>query len=225
MPHYQASLLAGGEPAVDREAGFDRIALDDGAWIDVARGWFAGADTLLDAIVGAVEWKQGRRWMYERMVDDPRLSRWFPRDAPPPHPTLIQARVALEAHYGHALGGPGLNYYRDGQDSVAWHRDRELRELDDTIVAILTVGVQRPFLIRPLGCGKSRDLSPAAGELLVMGGATQQRWEHAVPKSSRCHGPRVSISWRWGPSWNADVSRARRDDRGRSRRVRPADEP
>ena len=69
-------------------------------------------------------------------------------------------RAALEARYRVQLGAVGLNYYRDGRDSVAFHRDRELRELDDTLIAIVTLGARRPFLVRPLGGGTSRDLAP-----------------------------------------------------------------
>ena len=79
-----------------------------------------------------------------------------------------------------------MNYYRDGRDSVAPHSDRELRELDDTIVAILTLGARRPFLVRPKAGGPSRDLAPGSGDLLVMGGRMQRDWEHAVPKVARC---------------------------------------
>jgi alkylated DNA repair dioxygenase AlkB len=177
-------------------ARFERVDLGDGAWVDLARDWFVGADTLLLALVHGVEWRQGRRWMYERVVDDPRLSRWFDDGERLPHPALEEAGRALCAHYGVPLRGPGLNFYRDGQDSVAPHRDRELRHLDDTLVAILTLGARRPFHLRPLGGGRSVDLSPASGDLLVMGGRAQVTWEHSVPKV-RHAGPRVSASWRW----------------------------
>jgi alkylated DNA repair dioxygenase AlkB len=193
---YQTSLLGAGDPAVDPAVPFERTWLDDQSWVDVARGWLRGADTLLDALIESVDWQQHRRWMYERMVDDPRLSRWFTTDEPLPHPALAPVRSALEAKYDVPLGGIGLNYYRDGRDSVAPHRDRELRHLDDTLIAIVTLGARRPFLIRPKGGGKSRDISPASGDLLVMGGRTQVNWEHSVPKVKRA-GPRISVTWRW----------------------------
>jgi alkylated DNA repair dioxygenase AlkB len=193
---YQTTLLGAGDPVVDTTVPFERIWLDDRSWVDVARGWLHGADTLLDALIERVEWEQHRRWMYERMVDDPRLSRWLGADKTLPHPALPQLRSELEAHYGVPLGGIGLNYYRDGRDSVAPHRDRELRHLDDTLIGIVTLGAQRPFLIRPKGGGRSRDISPAAGDLLVMGGRTQVNWEHGVPKVKRA-GPRISVTWRW----------------------------
>ncbi len=196
MTVYQTSLLGAGDPVVDPTAPFERMWLDDKSWVDVARGWLHGADTLLDALIENVDWQQHRRWMYERMVDDPRLSRWLGADEPVPHPALPDVRGALEEKYGVPLGGIGLNYYRDGRDSVATHRDRELRHLDDTLIAIVTLGAKRPFLIRPKGGGKSRDISPASGDLLVMGGRTQVNWEHGVPKVKRA-GPRISVTWRW----------------------------
>jgi alkylated DNA repair dioxygenase AlkB len=133
--------------------------------------------------------------MYDRLVDDPRLSSWFRAGAPRPHPARTDNGVAHTPRYGLRFGAVGLNWYRDGHDSVAFHRDRELRELDDTLICIVTLGARRPFLVRPVGRGASRDLAPAAGDLLVMGGACQQEFEHGVPKVAHA-GPRVSVTWR-----------------------------
>jgi alkylated DNA repair dioxygenase AlkB len=193
----QRSLLTAGPPAIDPDAAWERIDLGAGSWVDLARGFLRGADDVLDHVVPQVPWSRGRRYMYDRMVDDPRLSHRFERRAVP-HPVLAQARDALEARYRVRLGALALNYYRDGRDSVAFHRDRELRELDDTLIAIVTLGARRPFLLRPLATrgARSRDLAPASGDLLVMGGACQQAWEHGVPKVAAA-GPRVSATWRW----------------------------
>jgi alkylated DNA repair dioxygenase AlkB len=138
--------------------------------------------------------------MYDRMVDDPRLSFRYARDDALPHPTLEVMRDALCTRYGVAFGGVGLNYYRDGNDSVAPHRDRELRDADaDTLVAIVTLGARRPFLLKPHGRrGRAVDVAPASGDLLVMGGRCQSGWEHGVPKVAHA-GPRVSCTWRWTP--------------------------
>jgi alkylated DNA repair dioxygenase AlkB len=192
----QRSLLGGGAPAVAPGAGFERIDLDGRSWVDVARAWLIGSDTLFDELVGTVAWRQGTRWMYGRMIDDPRLSCWFRAGDDLPHPALAEMKSALEARYEVRLGAVGLNYYRDGRDSVAPHRDRELRDRDDGLVAIVTLGGQRRFLVRPHGGGRSRDLAPASGDLLVMGGRTQLDWEHGVPKVARA-APRISCTWRW----------------------------
>jgi alkylated DNA repair dioxygenase AlkB len=192
----QQTLLGGGEPAVDAGARCQRTELDATSWVDVSRGWLQGADTLLEALVERVPWRQGRRWMYERMVDDPRVSAWYRAGDELPHPALVEVRRALQEQYGVPLGAVGCNYYRDGQDSVAWHRDRELRHLDRTLVAIVTLGGPRPFLVRPRGGGRSRDFRPGSGDLLVMGGRCQADWEHSVPKVRRAP-PRLSLSLRW----------------------------
>lgn len=196
MAPHQRTLFGGGPPALDPAVRFERVHLDAGSWVDVAREWLHGADELLDTLVAQVDWRRGRRRMYERMVDDPRLSRWYRAGEALPHPVLAEVCDALGARYGVRFGSVGLNYYRDGGDSVAWHADRELRALGDTRVAILTLGARRPFLVRPRGGGRSRDLAPGSGDLLVMGGRAQLDWEHAVPKV-RHAGPRVSCSWRW----------------------------
>jgi alkylated DNA repair dioxygenase AlkB len=192
----QRTLLGTDEPRIDGEARFGRTDLGDGSWIEIARSWLHGADTLLDALADGVDWQRGRRWMYDRMVDDPRLSRLYRRDDPVPHPAFDTIRAALAARYDVRFGGFGLNYYRDGRDSVAFHRDRELRHLDDTLIAIVTLGATRAFHLRPLGGGRSLDLRPGSGDLLVMGGRCQAAWEHAVPKAANV-GPRISVTLRW----------------------------
>lgn len=194
----QGNLLTAGPPEVDGTVAFERIELDDTSWVDVARGLLHGADEVMEHLVATVTWRTGRRWMYDREVDDPRLMRWWRAGEPDPHAALSACRQAIEAHYAVPLGGVGLNYYRDGHDSVAFHRDRELRH-HDTLVAVLTLGSRRPFRMRPFGGGPSIDLAPASGDLLVMGGRCQTDWEHGVPKVTRSVGARVSASWRWAP--------------------------
>jgi alkylated DNA repair dioxygenase AlkB len=134
--------------------------------------------------------------MYGRMIDDPRLSHWYDASDDLPHPALALIRTTLSSRYDVTFRAVGLNYYRDGRDSVAPHRDRELRDVDNTLVAITTLGAARPFRLRPRHGGPSVDVHPGSGDLLVMGGRTQADWEHAVPKV-RAAGPRVSISLRW----------------------------
>lgn len=207
MPAYQATLLGGSEPHVAPEPTFERITLDERSWVDVSREWLLGADTLLDGLIEHVDWRRGRRKMWDRMIDDPRLSRWYRPGEPLPHPGLAQIGAALEARYTAPLARPALNYYRDGADSVAPHADRELRVLDDTLICIVTLGSRRPFLVKPKSGGPSRDFAPGSGDLLVMGGATQIGFTHAVPKVARA-GPRVSMSWRWSNRLGASAGSA-----------------
>ncbi|HSO96286.1 MAG TPA: alpha-ketoglutarate-dependent dioxygenase AlkB [Acidimicrobiia bacterium] len=196
MTTWQATLLGAEEPGVDPAVTIARVALDETSWVDVGRGWLRGADTLLETLIATVPWRQGRRHMYGRMVDDPRLTRWYQRAETLPDPALGLIRASVSSRYDVPFGAVGLNCYRDGRDSVAPHRDRELRDVDDTLVAIVTLGAARPFRLRPRAGGTSLDVHPGSGDLLVMGGRSQADWEHAVPKV-RAAGTRVSISLRW----------------------------
>ncbi len=193
----QTSLFAAGPTKPRLEATFERTDLGGGAWVEVARDWLRGSDGLLEQLADQVEWRQRRRRMYDRVVDEPRLTRWYQAGVELPDPALVEFRTTMARRYRVRFAAMGLNFYRDGRDSVAFHADRELRHLDDTLVAILTVGTPRPFLLRPYGGGRSIDLRPGAGDLLVMGGACQARWEHAVPKVTSGVGPRISASIRW----------------------------
>jgi alkylated DNA repair dioxygenase AlkB len=178
-----------------------RTRLDDGAWIDLLPGWLTGADTLFERLAVDVPWRAERRRMYDQTVDVPRLLRFYGVDAPLPHPLLAEAREALSAHYADELGEPfataGLCYYRDGRDSVAWHGDRIGRSAhEDTMVAILSVGAPRDLALRPRGGGPVLRRPLGHGDLIVMGGSCQRTWEHAIPKTGRAAGPRISVQFR-----------------------------
>jgi alkylated DNA repair dioxygenase AlkB len=178
-----------------------RTSLTDGAWIDLRPGWLEGADLLFERLLNVVPWQAERRPMYDRVVDVPRLLSFYDEDAPLPDPALDDAKALLDAHYGGELGEPfrtaGLCLYRDGRDSVAWHGDRIGRgSTQDTTVAIISIGAPRALLLRPRGGGRALRHDLGHGDLIVMGGSCQRTWEHAVPKTSRATGPRISIQFR-----------------------------
>ncbi len=178
-----------------------RTELTDGAWVDVRPGWVGGADEVFALMRDRVDWQAERRRMYDRVLDVPRLVRFYGARETLPHPLLDDARAALSEHYAAELGEPfataGLCYYRDGRDSVAWHGDRIGRgRTDDTMVAIVSVGTPRPLLLRPASGGRSLRFQLGHGDLLVMGGSCQRTWEHCVPKVDASTGPRISIQFR-----------------------------
>lgn len=178
-----------------------RTHLGDGAWLDVQRGWLHGADELFDLLATQVPWRAEQRHMYDRQVAVPRLLAWYGETDPFPHPVLTGARQSLTTHYERELREPfrtaGLCYYRTGQDSVAWHGDRIGRgATEDTMVAILSIGAPRPLLLRPRGGGHAHRYELGHGDLIVMGGSCQRTWEHAVPKTTKPVGPRISVQYR-----------------------------
>jgi alkylated DNA repair dioxygenase AlkB len=137
--------------------------------------------------------------MYTRRVREPRLtSPWSLDSGKPLEPPLLDAmRRSLSARYGVLFDSAGFNLYRDGQDSVAWHSDKIRKEIEDPIIALVSLGEPRKFLLRPKGGGKSRAHHLGRGDLLVTGGTSQRAWEHAVPKVAHA-GPRLSIAFRHG---------------------------
>ena len=197
---WQPSLFGADDPAPDVSFGsLVRVDLDAESWIDHAPGWMAGADRLFAEIAGGAHWGQRRRRMYDRVVDEPRLtSGWRAGDSEQLKPEVLEAaRRALSRRYGVEFDSVGINLYRDGSDSVAWHRDRIPEEIDQPVVALLSLGEPRRFLLRPHGGGMSRALMLGSGDLLVTGGQTQRRFDHSVPKVARA-GPRISAAFRHG---------------------------
>jgi alkylated DNA repair dioxygenase AlkB len=209
----QESLLDLGDEAVPGPLRPERVPLSRGAWVDVQRGWLAGSAPLFSRLAQAVSWRAERRRMYDRTVDVPRLLCFYGENAPLPDPALDACRAALNGYYAAELGEPfvtaGLCFYRDERDSVAWHGDTIGRgSTEDTMVAIVSLGEARPLLLRPRpSAGPDGAIRPGRGagtvrynlghgDLIVMGGSCQRTWEHAVPKSARPAGPRISVQFR-----------------------------
>ncbi|MHB8244861.1 MAG: alpha-ketoglutarate-dependent dioxygenase AlkB [Acidimicrobiales bacterium] len=179
----------------------ERSVLEGGAWFDLRRSWIAGSTGLFERLMTSVPWLSERRPMYDRVVDVPRLVYFYGEGEALPDRMLYVAREVLDDYYGSELGEPlctaGLCCYRDGRDSVAWHGDTMGRgSADDTIVAIVSVGAPRRLLIRPRGGGASIAVQLGFGDLFVMGGSFQRTFEHAVPKTTRSVGPRISVQFR-----------------------------
>ena len=203
MVTLQGSLLdLGDQIALGRVGeGMTRRHLTHGAWLDVRPGWLTAGDRLLEDLVHEVPWQAERRQMYDSVVDVPRLTRFYAEGDPLPRPILAQARDALSAHYAGELGEPfttaGMCLYRDGRDSVAWHGDRIGRSREqDTMIAIVSLGADRPLSLRPRDGGASIKVAAGHGDLVVMGGSCQRTWDHAILKTSAVVGPRISVQFR-----------------------------
>ncbi len=155
-----------------------------------SRDWF-------DALRDGVAWQSERRRMYDRDVDVPRLVARYRLDDPerPPVLTALAQRTvaAVEAPFNSA----GLNYYRDGRDSVAPHNDHLYEIVAGFPIALVSLGTTRLMTIR----SKSKprrifDLDLEAGSLLVMSYETQLHYDHGIPKTRTAVGPRISVAFR-----------------------------
>ena len=198
---WQPSLLdAVGDLDIDDSfSGLTRIQLDATSWVDHAPGWVSGSDLLFAELLTRAKWTQRSRRMYDRVVQEPRLtSLWRASSGRPLEPPILERmRTTLSRRYGIELDSMGLNLYRDGRDSVAWHGDRIAKEIAEPIVAIVSVGEARKFLLRPREGRGTRSFMLGRGDLLVTGGACQRSWQHSVPKVAAA-GPRISITFRHG---------------------------
>ncbi len=197
---WQPTLFDADAPGFDQEfSSLRRIELDPTAWVDYAPAWVSGSDQLFSQVLEERDWGQRSRRMYESRVVEPRLTApWNARSGEELRPPLLEdIRQALSAQYGIEFDSVGFNLYRDGRDSVAWHGDHIKKEIEEPLVALVSLGEPRRFLLRPKGGGKSRAFMLGRGDLLVTGGKTQRTWEHSVPKVAQA-GPRISLAYRHG---------------------------
>ena len=192
------------ELQIDRSAPVTRTPLGDGSsWVDLRPAFARDPDGLLDHVLTTTDWYASDVWRFDRYVEERRLGAMIRPDS---HTTLRQTGMHLESAYRVRFSGVAAIHYRDGEDFQGLHSDRQMRWLDETMIAILVVGERRPFTLRPrrswtdpeARADSSEDvvLHPGHGDLLVMGGRCQRDWLHAVPAHSTSNS-RVSLTWRW----------------------------
>jgi alkylated DNA repair dioxygenase AlkB len=179
--------------------GLRRTLLARAAWYDYQANWLSGHWQLFEELSRSCRWRHEQRRMYERVVDVPRLYAVLPDDGPG-HAVIPAIQQALSSRYGVEFPRVSLGFYRDGNDSVAWHGDYVARQLPAAVVATVSLGAARRFQLRPSGGGRSVALSLGGGDLLVMGGTCQRTWQHHVPKVARAE-PRIALMFR--PNWPA----------------------
>jgi alkylated DNA repair dioxygenase AlkB len=190
---WQATLPGWDEAPALSYSRLVRIALDRRSWVDHCPGWLADADELMAELVRTAGWSQRERRMYDAMVMEPRLVTGWKRGSIPAPVEVLRAE--LSDRYELTFDSVHVNLYRSGADSVAWHGDTVRKVLLDPLVAIVSLGERRRFLLRPRGGRTAKTFYLGGGDLLVMGGAAQHEWEHSVPKAVAA-GPRMSVTFR-----------------------------
>jgi alkylated DNA repair dioxygenase AlkB len=187
----------GGLPVAADEAfsGATRVQLDETSWVDHVQGWLAGDDELMALLMREASWEQRSRWMYTRVVDEPRLTAEYPVIEDAPQPVLHYLAEVLSAHYQQPYKRLWMNWYRDNDDGTGWHADRPASRLDEAVIPVLSLGATRRFLIRPAGGGPSTVIVAHGGDLVVMGGRCQKDYQHSVPRQRQPAGPRLSLNF------------------------------
>ncbi|MDE0494613.1 MAG: alpha-ketoglutarate-dependent dioxygenase AlkB [Acidimicrobiaceae bacterium] len=145
---FQGDLFAQGQPAVNASAAVEHLELDGRSWIEVATRWLQGGDELLEHLAAELRWTRAERPMYGQMVEEPRLGAHL-RLRSVGVPTVIDEMAsALGDRYRCRFNSVWVNYYRGGRDSVAWHSDRIGIDPANAVVAIVSLGGPRRFLLR-----------------------------------------------------------------------------
>ncbi len=152
-------------------------------------------------------WKQMPIKIFGREVMQPRLTAWYgdrsyaysglKLDPLPWTVSLLEVKQKVEQISKCTFNSALLNLYRDGKDSMGWHRDNEKNLGKDPVIASVSFGATRKFQLRDYATKSDLiTLQLSNGSLLIMSGETQQYWEHAVPKTSVQLPPRINITFR-----------------------------
>ena len=189
------------------DAVVERIALPDAEVDYLERLPLALApEMILQRLIAETAWHAETITVFGKRHLQPRLTAWhgdrpytysgLTLDPLPWTPLLLDIKAAVEAACGEHFNSVLLNYYRDGRDSMGMHSDDE-RELGLTpVIASVSFGEERAFILRHRMRRETHKLALASGSLLVMRGSTQQHWLHGINKSARALGPRINLTFR-----------------------------
>lgn len=172
-----------------------RVAIDAQSWVEIVPNWVSGPRILFERLAAGVPWLQHDRRLFDQTFREPRMTAEYRDMRDVKEQGLLDAVRALSKHYGVVYDSLWLNFYRNGLDSTAWHRDRFSCKQPECIVPVLTLGAQRRFLIKPRNGGSSIAFKPSSGDLVVMGGRSQEDWVHSVPKEPGVAEGRISINF------------------------------
>ena len=173
-------------------------------WLEVGQ-----ADALFAELRDAIEWETHRIRLFGREVDSPRLSSWIgdedaaytysgtrfqPRPWPP---ALIGIRRRLQRELDCRFNSVLANRYRDGRDYMGWHSDNESSLGPRPVIASLSLGATRRFVLKHRReASRILELPLAHGSLLVMRGDTQANYRHSLPRTARPVGERINLTFR-----------------------------
>jgi alkylated DNA repair dioxygenase AlkB len=185
-----------GQPMIDVDAlvAATEHRLDAESSITLVRGLVPAHRRLLSELMVLDGWQRRQRWMYDRHVDEPRLTNEY-RDLSDAPSTLVEMAAVLSRHCGIEYDGIWMNWYRDNHDSTGWHADRPANEAATAAVPVVSLGATRRFLIRPAEGGPSTAFTLDGGDALVMRGRCQRDWRHCVPKQRAPAGSRISLNF------------------------------
>ncbi|GLU51453.1 alpha-ketoglutarate-dependent dioxygenase AlkB family protein [Dyadobacter frigoris] len=165
--------------------------------------------SLMHQLIKEVPWRQQIIQMFGKEVITPRLTAWFgdsnksyqfsgTRFDPVPWTlALYNLKEKIQKVTGLPFNSVLLNFYRDGNDSVAWHSDNEKELGINPHIASVSIGQARQFEFRhKTDHSRKYGLSLENGSLLIMKGDLQHNWEHRIPKSKKLNNERINLTFR-----------------------------
>lgn len=179
------------------------MSLADGAVIEYTPALLPSG--LLKTVREEVSWQQRHVTMYGKTIPIPRLTAWYGvapytysgiiNDPLEWTPTLLSIKESVERFTGHVFNSALLNYYRDGKDSISWHADDEKELGERPLIASVSLGATRTFLLRHNDTKVTQRFELGDGSLLVMGGTCQEHYQHSLPKRANAK-ERINITFR-----------------------------
>jgi alkylated DNA repair dioxygenase AlkB len=175
------------------------------------RNWLSEeeADKLLLVLQHKVLWQQTEITVYGKSVPIPRLNAWYgdpgcrytysnaELEPIPWLPELMVINQRLSASLGCCFNTVLVNYYRNGNDSVAWHSDDEVELGSNPVIASVSLGAERRFCMRHRYCDKTqKTIDLHHGSLLLMSGRMQHYWQHQIPKIPKLVNSRINLTFR-----------------------------
>lgn len=168
---------------------------------------------LLTTLIHEVSWRQDSIKMFGKRINIPRLQAFMGDEeieytysnlrlkADKWHHDVARIKNRIEELTHHKFNAVLLNYYRDGQDSMGWHRDNEPELGPTPIIASVSLGITRRFLLKDTTQPKQKpfELQLKNGSLLWMGSTLQKNWLHSLPKIRHCKKPRINLTFRYFP--------------------------
>jgi alkylated DNA repair dioxygenase AlkB len=184
------------------------LRCEDELWFDECFISNNDIELLFRLLRDETDWIQPQIKMFGKWVDQPRLMSWQAVDDlkysysgitlnPRPFSSAVsQIASKIEKKTGISFNSVLINYYRNGQDSMGWHADDEPELGEDPIIASVSLGEARDFLLRHNTRKElTLKLPLPTGSLLLMGKGIQKNWKHSLPKRKHA-GSRINLTFR-----------------------------
>lgn len=161
-------------------------------------------------LLSAIPWRQENIVLFGKRREQPRLTAWYANEGKSytysglkwhPEPwtnILLEIKTKVEKAAGQTFNSVLLNLYRNGNDSMGWHSDDEPELGKNPVIASVSFGATRKFLMRHRirSSEATKTINLAHGNVLIMKGSTQQFWQHQVPKTKQAVEPRINLTFR-----------------------------